>query len=145
LLAADGVALTVWQTDTGQPLPGFQPVVNGAHSFAFAPDAKSVAVASPRLLNGDDAVHLVDLTTGRELRKFTVSAALVNSLAFSPDGRLLAAGAVDGITIWDVATGQTLINPKGHLGAVMSVVFTVDGTLLASASADGTIRLWGVP
>jgi WD40 repeat protein len=144
LLVADGDNLMVWQADIGGPAV-LKLAVTGAHSFAFAPDLKSIALASPSLLKGDDAVHLVDLATGKDISKFSVSAALVNCLAFSTDGSILAAATVDGITLWNVSTGKSLIELKGHLGGVTSIVFAVDGTLLASSSTDGTVRLWAVP
>ena len=144
LLAADGDKMILWQADSGQPAV-VKTDVTGVHSFAFAPDLKSIALASPSLLKGDDAVHLVDLATGKDTRKFSVSTALVNCLAFSADGSILAAATVDGIALWNVSTGKTLIELKGHLGGVTSIMFAVDGTLLASSSTDGTVRLWAVP
>jgi WD40 repeat protein len=70
----------------------------------------------------------------------------LNSLAFSPDGTLLASGSDDmTIVLQDAASGQSLGQPlAGHTGWVYGVVFSPDGSLLASASADDTIRLWDV-
>jgi WD40 repeat protein len=58
----------------------------------------------------------------------------VLSVAFSPDGRLLASGSWDDGTIklWDVATGSLVRTLSGHTGAVNSVAFSPDGRLLAS-------------
>jgi len=71
---------------------------------------------------------------------------LVTSVAFSPDGRLLASGSWGGtiIRLWDVASGQLVRTLEGHTSRVHSVAFAPDGHLLASGSGDGTIRLWGV-
>jgi WD40 repeat protein len=69
----------------------------------------------------------------------------VYSVAFSPDGRLLASGDWDKtIKLWDVATGSLVRTLKGHTGGVNSVAFSPDGRLLASGSGDGTIKLWDV-
>jgi WD40 repeat protein len=66
------------------------------------------------------------------------------SLAFSPDGGLLASGSGDGIVhILDRRNGQCSVL-EGHAGDVISLCSSPDGTLLASGSADGAVRLWKV-
>jgi hypothetical protein len=67
----------------------------------------------------------------------------VFSVAFSPDGKTLAAGAWDGsIRLWDVATGKELRQYTGHSGWVRSVVFSPVGKILASGGKDKILHLW---
>ena len=66
----------------------------------------------------------------------------VHSVAFSPDGQLIATGSLDGaVKLWkpDGTELQTLL---GHTDRVWGVAFSPDNSLLASASADGTVKLW---
>jgi WD40 repeat protein len=68
----------------------------------------------------------------------------VNSLAFSPDGGLLASGSSDDdglVRIWDRIYGRCVTLEGQHTGAIRSVQFSPDGNILATAS-DHRIRLW---
>jgi len=69
----------------------------------------------------------------------------IRSVAFSPDGSLLALGNRDStIKLWRVSDGKLVRTLEGHTGWVLSVSFSPDGRLLASGSFDGTIKLWRV-
>ena len=65
-------------------------------------------------------------------------------MAFSPDGRTLAAGDGNGRTyLWNIATGKpiaTLTDP-GSL-AINSVAFSPDGKTLATGDESGSVNLW---
>lgn len=65
------------------------------------------------------------------------------SVAFSPDGAMLAAGSAVGmVTLWDSRTGERLHTLSGHAGRVGCVAFSPDATQLASGSSDTTVRVW---
>jgi WD40 repeat protein len=75
----------------------------------------------------------------------------VNSVVFSPDGKIIASGSEDNsIKLWDAQTGKALrtLNKswwrRGNNAAILSVAFSPDGRLLASGSEDNTIKFWDV-
>lgn len=66
----------------------------------------------------------------------------IHRIAWSPDGRMLAAPSKDGsIWLWDVEAEKFRML-EGHADSVMSVAWSPDGQTLASGSSDNTIRLW---
>ena len=67
-------------------------------------------------------------------------------MAFSADGKTLAAGQGDGnVKLWDTGTWQERATLQGHKDLIFCVTFAPDGGTLASTSKDGTVRLWSVP
>jgi WD40 repeat protein len=70
---------------------------------------------------------------------------VVNSAAFSPDGRRIVTTSTDKTArIWDVATGSEIKVLRGHESSVTSATFSPDGTRIVTASEDGTARIWDV-
>ncbi len=70
---------------------------------------------------------------------------MVDDVAFSPDGKILALASRGGnVQLWDVASGKLLQALKGHSNAVQAVAFSPDGRTLASGGSDQTVRLWNV-
>jgi len=100
----------------------------------------------------DKTVRLWDAATHETLAVLPQGGA-VFGVAFSPDGRRLAAGCADNsIRLWDVASavraGGTEIPEaevaelRGHEDYVHAVAWSPDGTRLISASGDRTVRIW---
>ncbi len=65
------------------------------------------------------------------------------TVAFSPDGRRVAGGCLDGtVRLWDATTGREVQALRGHDGSVTDVAYSPDGRRIASAGMDHTVRLW---
>ena len=66
----------------------------------------------------------------------------INDIAYSPDGKLLAAASDSGIWLYDTVTHNEVVNLVGHRGLVHSISFSPDSKTLASA--DNYVYLWDV-
>ncbi len=107
------------------------------NKIAYSPDGKRLAVAS------SIGIWIYDAHSGKELDLLTGHTDWVRSVAFNPNGNILASGSSDGtIHLWDARTSTHLRTMTGHTSRITSVVFSADSKMLASGSKDNTIHLW---
>jgi WD40 repeat protein len=94
----------------------------------------------------DTVIAEWDTVSSKLLRRIGESRNGAGTLAFSPDGRFLAAGDYKDHTILllELATGKEVRRFKGHTERVSNAHFSADGKMIASGSRDKALRLWDV-
>ncbi|HKS15701.1 MAG TPA: WD40 repeat domain-containing protein, partial [Planctomycetota bacterium] len=117
--------------------------VNNAMGFALSADGKVIATGhfdkTVRLWNAE-TLEVTRVITGHKGGQGVGGF----SLAFTPDGRLLAAADENEhvIRLWEVESGRQVALFEGHGNEVTSISISPDGLWLASGGLDGTARLW---
>ena len=140
------------KTDTETDIPHISDIIL-ASAIAFSADRQSIAANDIR----GKEVNIFDVETGEKKIEFQRGGDdLINlqiSLAFSPDGFLLALGDKNGIiTLLDTVTGEVKqeitsigVNPQEPRAVVPTVdelVFSPDGRTLVYRSSDSVVRMW---
>ncbi len=154
--------LSLWDVATGKELRRFGGHAGRIQSVALSPNGRFALSGSCdgfsekkgegyKCIKG--ALKLWDVATGKELRNFSGHNNIVESVAFSPDGRFALSGSADTtLKLWSVASGKLLRSFSGHSAAVNSVAFSPDGRFVLSGSCDakdemiscikGSVKLW---
>ncbi|MCL4267354.1 MAG: TIR domain-containing protein [Anaerolineae bacterium] len=129
------LVITVWDTTTGEAM--FDPIrpLSRVSDIIFTPDGEYIVTAEDH-----GRVQFYNATTGELDQQFHHNEA-VYALAFSPDGRFLAAGTDNATRVWNVNTGR----PEAdlfHNRPVRSLAFTPNNNFLLTGSEDGNLRIW---
>ena len=114
--------------------------VMSLHGAAFSPDGARVALAL------DNAAQVWDTREWKQIRELAGRFGHPDTLAFSADGAMLAAGTLDGdVILWDRTNDHEQRVSRAHAEAVRKVAFRPDGKWLATAGFDRVARLWESP
>jgi WD40 repeat protein len=144
LVTADGDAVRLWDPGSGIECWSLRNFSGRGGSVAFAPDGTLLAVAD----HGNNTVRLCRTLTGEVVAQFEFpaeSASGVLALAFSPDGKLLAASGADGtVRLCETSTLRQRSCYRGHRAPVETLAFSPDGCLLVSGSRDTTVLVWTI-
>ena len=110
-----------------------------ASSPVWSPDGKKLAMADYT----DILVWDVDQSTRlHSLRGHTKQ---IDTLAWSPDGSLIASGSYDEtIRLWDPTTGRSLAVFREPKKPIYAISFSPDGSLLVGGSSYGQLLIWGI-
>jgi WD40 repeat protein len=109
-----------------------------AASVSLSPDGRTMALA------GELGIGIIDVATLRHPEWLPGSDGLLRLAQFTPDGRHIVGGSVEGWTrLWSTETGQPVTRRLGgHIGGVFAQSTSPDGRTLATGGTDGTIRLF---
>jgi WD40 repeat protein len=133
--------LGLWELATGRKVREFQIEANNVYGLSFSPDGKTIAFSS-----GDGYVHLWELESGTELAVFPTrekgEGGVPDAVAFSPDGRYLAAPRGSSLLIWEVPTRKLVATlPTSGYGPALCLAFSPDGRFLAAGGKYAHMRI----
>lgn len=113
----------------------------GNNVAVFSPDGLEIATGGY-----DSSVKIWEVATGRLIRTNNVGVEdkWVDTLAYSPDGRWLAAGTFGHniVRIWDAQSGKWLFDLTGHLAPVISISFSPNGRYLSCTLGNYEMKVW---
>ena len=137
---ANDMTIRLWDIETGEQLALLPMEGTFFLPIAFSSDGTLLIAGSG---HSSGIIQTWEVTTGNPLTTLTGHTARVETLTFSPDGRVFASGSRDmSIRLWDINTGEHLFTLTGHKEPIIGLAFSSDGTVLASSSQRGVIRLW---
>ena len=141
--AAGGI-VQIWDTQRRRPLRPPLRLPREITGLDVSPDGSRLAVAFGS--GGQQwGVEVVDVRGGRRVKRLSTPETEPYSVAFSPDGRLLAAGLANGTAItWETDRWRRVGDSLVHRGTLPALDFSADGRTLATASAEGTVAIWDV-
>ena len=141
--SVEGFIIT-WDVQTGERIATFnEDWLAGSYAITFSPDGSLVASGGSYDYGEENMVRLWDVAKRTQIVSLKGHTERIQTLAFSPDGTILASGSFDHtIKLWDVAKRKELAT-LWHLNPVEDVAFSLDGNTLVSTELDeNTIRLW---
>ena len=144
LAAGQNIGIALYDPATGKEAAPFKRTPTPVPALAFNPVSGRLASASA----SDPAIRFWDTASQKELSEIRHYSNPNSSVAFSPDGNLIAcqgraqAAAEPAVTVWDAQTREVRHVLKGHALYVWKVAFSPDGRYLASGSWDSTIKIW---
>ena len=129
--------VSVWHTLTWRQQATWR--AEAVQTCALSSDSKLFVTGHEKGL-----VRLWDPWTGQRLRSLIHVKESTEELAFSPEGRFLAAASGAGpVTVWERASLRKVAVPSGHPHATSSLAFSPDGRRLATGSKDReAVKLW---
>src|SRR5262249_22616283 len=137
----------LWTVADGKEIRRFEGPTEQVWCVAFSPDGKLVVAAGGGHRPGegpgsDFTIYLWDADTAQDAGQLKGHTRRVRGLAFSPDGRHVLSGSLDGtVRLWDVKATQEVNKLPGQDQPVLCVALSPDGRRALSGSWDGRVVL----
>jgi WD40 repeat protein len=142
LAVANGSSIVLWDISNRRALRSWSSGLL-ATSVAFSPDGETLAGSF--ISKEGDEIRVFDASTGEKRAVLEEHESTIGDLRFSPDGKTLATGHVNGaVKLWDLSSGRTVRTLGRAAAAVNSLAFAPGGREVATAGLDGVVRLWDV-
>ncbi|HEY7424262.1 MAG TPA: sigma-70 family RNA polymerase sigma factor [Gemmataceae bacterium] len=147
-LASDsGSNVVLWDLTTGERKATLVMASrNSPGQKVFSPDSRLLAAVNGGARRNDPGeVKVWDVATGKLRHSFEGHKTRGGSVAFSPDGRMLATGDHNGVLfLWELASGRRRHQFIGHESWIHALAFSPDGRSLAASSVDAPVYIWDV-
>ena len=138
-----------WDPITSRFVSPSLQVWNPVTDIAWSPDSSRIVAACP----SSDTLQIHNVNTGKTIVTYDQSDTAMYFIAWSPDGKSIAAVGEDNtVRVWKANNGQNIItyNPPGKLGdafrgifnSIDSISWSPDSSQIASSSEDGTVQVW---
>jgi WD40 repeat protein len=141
--AGQDATIKIWDPATGKEVRSLDGSPDAVEALAFSADGKLLAFSTGGHFGtrgpqgGADAVKIWDVASGEEKVQLKDNAGQFDRVAFSPDGKVLAAGFLRAVKLWDTATGKKLATIANN------GILDVQDTCLLAFSPDGKTLVMG--
>ena len=134
------VRIKIWNFETRQLIHEFEPSGSQITHGNFS------RKGDMGLGHDDGSVTIWNAELGWVQTNFPAHRRAVTGVAFTPDGRTLATGGVEGMAkLWNLATQREIVTLKGHLQSVHALDVSPDGSRLATGSGGAeSVKLWDI-
>jgi RNA polymerase sigma factor (sigma-70 family) len=158
--ASQDTTIKIWDTATGKEVKSLAGSPDAVEALAFSADGKMLASSTGGHFGtrggqgGADAVKIWDVASGEEKVPLKDNEGQFDRVAFSPDGKVLAAGFLEVVGLWDTATGKKLATIKNNgpfnVNDSCLLAFSRDSKTLVMGSGawggeEAPIHLWNWP
>ena len=132
----------VWDVPTGRERFHLE-LNNTVSCLTASPDSRSLALGVSDNGKGlDNAIAVIDTNTGERVFDLPTRRKGIMTMAYSADGKRLAAGFNGAIQLWDLGERKRIRMLEGFERVVSRLAFSPNGILIAAGTQDGQVWIW---
>jgi WD40 repeat protein len=138
VIVSQDTTVTAWDPTTGRTTETKLQSKDAVAAAIVSTDGRRIATYRP---SSNARAQVWDAVTGAAVGP-PLGAGMIDSVAFSPDGRRVVTTSVETARVWDVETSRMLPGSIRHQAPITSATFSADGSRILTASSDTTAQLW---